>query len=108
MFRRKGGPHQRPMDDPREQANARVFDQLLSAVQACQAEGSAPAGDPHALALTAWSMVHGFAKLWLEGPLDAMEPYAARSFEAQRDALLSDFAGSWRARAGREARRARG
>lgn len=105
MFRRKSGTHQRPANDPRERANARVFEQLLSAVQACQAEGCAPRGDAHALALSAWSIVHGFAKLWLEGPLDAMEPYASARFEAQRDALLRDFTGSWRARAKSEARR---
>ncbi|MET0343217.1 MAG: TetR/AcrR family transcriptional regulator [Polyangiales bacterium] len=105
MFRRRSGPQQRPASDPSEQANARVFDHLLSAVQACQAEGSAPAGDPFTLALSAWSIVHGFAKLWIEGPLNEKEPYATARFEDQRDAVLRDFVGSWRARARSEARR---
>ncbi len=103
MFRRRG-PAQRSADDPSEQDNERVFEHLLDAVTQCQQEGTAPAGEPLALALTAWSIVHGFAKLFLEGPLDDMPPYAAGRFEAMRDTLLADFAGSWRARAELERR----
>ena len=94
MFRRRteGAREPQPGDD-------HVFVYLLDAVRACQAAGVAPAADPHELALTAWSLVHGFAKLWLEGPLESMPPYDSRRFELLRDAVLVDLRMSWRARA---------
>lgn len=72
----------------------RAFALLFDAVVACQEQGLAPAGDPHELALTAWSLVHGFSKLWVEGPLSVMPPYAD-SFERQRDALLRGLRVGW-------------
>lgn len=70
-----------------------AFQHLVDAVARCQTQGVAPAGDPFALALSAWSLVHGFAALWVEGPLKAMEPYAG-GFEALRDGMLANY-GSW-------------
>ena len=64
-------------------------------MQACQASGQAPEGDTWELALAAWSIVHGFAKLWVEGPLQTMPAYAER-FEAIRDATFRVFVGTWR------------
>ena len=54
----------------------RAFHLLRDAVLACQEAGAAPAGDPTALVLTAWSAVHGFATLWVDGalPFEGMEP----------------------------------
>jgi AcrR family transcriptional regulator len=51
------------------EAGLRTFDLLRDAVLACQAEGAAPAGDPAPLVLTAWSAVHGFATLCVDGAL---------------------------------------
>jgi AcrR family transcriptional regulator len=54
----------------------RAFHLLREAVLACQEAGAAPAGDPGALVLTAWSAVHGFATLWVDGalPFEGIEP----------------------------------
>jgi hypothetical protein len=38
-------------------------------VTACQAAGQAPAGPPLPIVLTCWSVVHGAASLWVDGPL---------------------------------------
>ena len=45
------------------------FRTLMNLVEACQREGVMPAGDTKALALLAWSMVHGIAKLAITGRL---------------------------------------
>jgi AcrR family transcriptional regulator len=45
------------------------FRTLMNFVAACQQEGVLPAGDTKALALLAWSMVHGTAKLAITGRL---------------------------------------
>lgn len=42
---------------------------LLNCIKAAQATGDLPAGDPMLLALTAWSLVHGIAKLAIGGNL---------------------------------------
>jgi AcrR family transcriptional regulator len=54
----------------------RAFHLLRDAVLACQEAGAAPAGDPTTLVLTAWSAVHGFATLWVDGalPFEGMAP----------------------------------
>ena len=44
-------------------ASKRAFGVLVGFVEAAQAEGSLPAGDPMELACMAWSLVHGVAKL---------------------------------------------
>jgi hypothetical protein len=55
---------------PRTRAEGeRAFGTLLGYVEACQAEGSLPAGDARPFALLAWSMVHGVAKLAIGGRL---------------------------------------
>jgi Tetracyclin repressor-like, C-terminal domain len=43
------------------------FQMLMTLVEACQREGVMAAGDAKALALLAWSMVHGIAKLAVTG-----------------------------------------
>ncbi len=54
----------------------RAFLLLRDAVVACQVAGAAPKGDPAPLVLTAWSTVHGLAKLWVDGalPFEGMRP----------------------------------
>ena len=44
-------------------AGEQAFGTLLSFVKSCQDEKQLPSGDLHQLALLAWSMVHGIAKL---------------------------------------------
>lgn len=54
----------------------RAFYLLRYAVLACQQAGTAPAGDPRVLVLAAWSAVHGFATLWVDGalPFEGLQP----------------------------------
>src|SRR5215469_8159593 len=49
------------------EAAEQSFRTLMNFVLACQQEGVLPAGDTKALALLAWSMVHGIAKLAITG-----------------------------------------
>ena len=53
----------------------RAFQTLLDAIAAVQAEGDLPKGDPQTFAVTAWSGVHGLAKLAIGGrlPFDAKQ-----------------------------------
>lgn len=46
-----------------------TFQMLVQGVIDCQEAGQAPPGDPMPLVLTCWSVVHGIASLWLDGPL---------------------------------------
>jgi len=60
---------------PRNEAvGENAFQTLLGFIMESQKEGTLPAGDPHPLALMAWSMVHGIAKLAISGNL----PYTSR------------------------------
>jgi AcrR family transcriptional regulator len=57
-------------DDPELAAAAdTTFALLLGGVRDIQAEGWAPGTDPQVVAYLAWSVVHGLATLWLDGPL---------------------------------------
>lgn len=55
-------------------AGMAAFQVLLDLVTAAQAEGAIGPGDPKLLALTAWSTVHGLARLIVDGaiPLDEL------------------------------------
>lgn len=46
---------------------------LLEIIQDCQRAGKAPPGDPRPLVMTAWSVVHGMATLWLDGSLPRVQ-----------------------------------
>jgi hypothetical protein len=50
-------------------AGERAFTTLVRSIEECQAAGSLPRGDSKPLALLAWSMVHGVAKLAVAGQL---------------------------------------
>lgn len=91
-------PRDDPREDPREDRGdegeraicaieRRSFEVLVEAIVALQREGKAPKGDPSRLALLAFSAVHGFAKLWNEGPLSEMPSYGD-AYERTRDQLL--------------------
>ena len=45
------------------EAGEQAFGTLLGFIEMCQREGQMPAGDSRRLALAAWSLVHGIAKL---------------------------------------------
>lgn len=51
------------------QAGKQAFGTLLGFVKSSQDTGRLPAGDPHQMALLAWTMVHGIAKLAITGRL---------------------------------------
>ncbi|HEY1756847.1 MAG TPA: TetR/AcrR family transcriptional regulator [Bryobacteraceae bacterium] len=55
------------------EAGMRAFQVLLNGIEAVQAEGGLPEGDPHPFAVVAWAAVHGLAKLAIAGrlPFDA-------------------------------------
>lgn len=96
MFRRADKPSTPP-------TGTSAFDYLVQAIVACQEAGLAPGPDPLPVALSAWSLVHGFSVLWVEGPLCGMESYQ-ENFEQLRDGMLRSF-GVWLAAAA-EAERA--
>lgn len=56
----------------REAANA-LFEQLVDAIQAYQRSGAIKRQDPHILAYTAWSAVHGLASLLVDGQIQATD-----------------------------------
>jgi AcrR family transcriptional regulator len=81
-------------------AGRRAFEVLLGNIVAAQSAGQLPAGDPNALALTAWSMVHGIAKLAIAGSLpfpshEAVLEFTDFSVHALSEGLSQvDIAGS--------------
>jgi AcrR family transcriptional regulator len=57
-------------DDPGfVSASEGAYSLLVSTVARCQAEGFLGANDPEVVAVSAWSMVHGLAALWISGRL---------------------------------------
>lgn len=61
-----------PMSDrkhPDSPEGKLAFSTLMSFVKDCQDKGRLPAGDLHQMALLAWTMVHGIAKLAITGRL---------------------------------------
>jgi len=68
-------PHPPNDCSPAHLAGMAAFQVLLDAVTAAQVSGDLPAGDPMPLAWTAWSLVHGIAKLATSGNL----PLSARA-----------------------------
>ena len=68
-------PKQSETDPEARAAGERAFAALLGYIEACQSSGALPAGDPKQLALMAWTMVHGVAKLAVAGqfPFSGME-----------------------------------
>jgi AcrR family transcriptional regulator len=54
-------------DDEFDAAYQRLFETIREATIAAQREGWATGRDPDDLLLASWSVVHGFAMLWVEG-----------------------------------------
>lgn len=72
-------------------AGARSFQTLVKFIEACQKEGQIVSGDPAQLALIAWSLVHGIAKLALAGRFQGWTKSQIRAFA--RLAIDSSFHG---------------
>jgi hypothetical protein len=66
MFR---GDLHGPENAAHAQAGERAFQVLCDAVQACQAAGVAPKGNPEPWVLYAWATVHGMSSLLVDGSL---------------------------------------
>jgi hypothetical protein len=50
-------------------ASEGAYSLLVSTVARCQSEGFLGNNDPEVVAVSAWSMVHGLAALWISGRL---------------------------------------
>ena len=98
MFRPRHHDSEGPPPPALAEIGAKAYGHLADAVRACQAQGLAPAGDPNELALSAWSLVHGFASLWGQGQLGALIP-GPEQFARQRDRLLVNLQTGWQAAA---------
>jgi AcrR family transcriptional regulator len=84
------GEAARTSAEGRTASSERTFDLLVQIIQECQGAGTAPPGDPQPLVLTAWSVVHGMATLWLGGSLPKT-PMDPPSLVPLVTALLSDM-----------------
>jgi AcrR family transcriptional regulator len=60
-----------------QEAAGAAFRLLVDAIADCQRTGLVRAGDPEELAVSAWSMVHGFSALLIDGQLDIVEHRSA-------------------------------
>lgn len=72
----------------KEPEGKNAFDVLMSCILAAQQSGDLPAGDPLPLAWTAWSLVHGIAKLAVSGNLP-LNRVATLNFARQATVVLS-------------------
>lgn len=63
-------------------ARTRAGDVLRAGAASLAVDDSRPAGDPRDAQLAAWSLVHGFASLWLDGALVGSELAGDESPEA--------------------------
>jgi AcrR family transcriptional regulator len=98
MFRPRHHDSEGPPPPALAEIGAQAYGHLADGVRVCQAQGLAPAGDPNELALSAWSLVHGFASLWSQGQLGALVP-TPDQFARQRDRLLRNLQAGWQATA---------
>ena len=70
----------------------------MNAIVACQQAGEMPQGDPVILGVYLWSLVHGLAELWRNGPLSLM-PQASDGLEPMARQVLMAALGSMEAAA---------
>jgi AcrR family transcriptional regulator len=71
-----------------EQVGKNAFDVLMNCILRAQQSGELPVGDPLPLAWTAWSLVHGIAKLAVSGNLP-LNRAATLSFTRQATVVLT-------------------
>lgn len=69
-------------EDVREKTGSgeRAFQTLVGFIAACQASGDIPAGDPIPVAMSAWAIVHGIAKLAVSHRLAGFSKAQIRGF----------------------------
>ena len=70
----------------------RTFDRLFAAVSDCL--GSSAKAEAMPLSITAWSLVHGLASLWLDGPLGNTEfgkEFGGKGIDALSDKAIGEF-----------------
>jgi AcrR family transcriptional regulator len=72
-------------------AGQEAFDTLLGHIVQCQESGILPAGDPQPLALAAWSVVHGIAKLAISRQLPLNRAVIPAFTDQVTSTLLSGF-----------------
>jgi hypothetical protein len=113
MFRPRHPESEGPPPPALTEISAKAFGHLNDAVRACQAQGLAPMGESAELALSAWSLVHGFATLWSQGQLGALVAVGdsvteGEAFAQQRDRLLRTLQAGWQASAAAQAAEAKG
>jgi AcrR family transcriptional regulator len=75
-------------------AGQEAYDTLLSFIVACQEDGALPREEPEVLALTAWSLVHGIAKLAISQHLPFGRAAARNFADKAARILLSGMSGS--------------
>lgn len=90
MFDLPKASHERSKDEP---VGRNAFDVLMGCILAAQQSGDLPAGDPLPQAWTAWSLVHGIAKLAVSGNLPlshrATLDFARRATEVLSGGLMN-------------------
>jgi len=74
-------------------ASRQAYLLLAKVIEDCQHAGRAPAGELTPLVLTAWSLVHGLATLWVDGALPSAIIDPARMAPAVTTLLGEMFAG---------------
>lgn len=71
-----------------EQAGRADYAKIVSLVAQLQDEGRVAAGDPEAVAISAWGLMHGLATLMIDGPL-----YRNAKTPASREAVVEKAVG---------------
>jgi AcrR family transcriptional regulator len=75
-----------------QEVSGRTFDRLFAAVGDCL--GSLSKAEAMPLSITAWSLVHGLASLWLDGPLsnqEFREKLGRKGIDALSDKAIGEF-----------------
>ena len=75
-------------------ASRQAYLLLAQVIEDCQRAGRAPTGELTPLVLTAWSLVHGLATLWVDGALPSAIIDPARMAPAVTTLLGEMFAGA--------------
>jgi AcrR family transcriptional regulator len=81
-----------------DDAQGNTWQRLVNAILACQEAGEMPQGDPVILGVYLWSLVHGLAELWRNGPLSLM-PQSTNGLEPMARQVLMAALGSMEAAA---------
>jgi AcrR family transcriptional regulator len=86
-------PKRDPPDLAKTEVGRGAFEVLMGSILAAQNSGDLPNGDPLRMAWTAWSLVHGIAKLAVSGNLPLSDA-ATIEFVRQATAVLANNMGT--------------